>query len=123
MPYFRFRSRWIRGQKTPSARQVTDQPYETMWVETDKLGAISRELAEAGGVLLQNHADREVWLVQGYLLTLQESSMKNATPTASLNPPHERLRRLVTGIGLGIIFIVFAYVFLGTLLLMLSMHT
>jgi hypothetical protein len=90
-----------------------------MWLETDDLVAITREFEEARGIWLQNLGDRQVWLLQGYLITVTQSRPTNATPSVSPKlRSASRFRTLLTYVGLALIIILFSVVFVGTLIFM-----
>jgi len=93
-------------------RLVTDQPWKAIWVETDNIQAMAGEFATSGGVQLQDREDHQVWLIQGYLIALVR--------TSKLPPqtPRPKMKTLLTAIGLTVLFGLFAFVFIGTLMIM-----
>ena len=93
-----------------------------MWVETDNLSTIGRELEEAGGVALQNGADRQIWLIEGYLVTVvPHPCFGNAAPKIpDSKREHKRLKAWLTNVGLALIIIAFSVLFIGTLIFMAS---
>jgi hypothetical protein len=82
---------------------------------------MARELNEAGALLLDNREDRQLWLVQGYLLRLAPT-VQNAAPKNTHEPKemHSRTKSVLTGLGLVLLIILFAYVFIGTVLFMMQ---
>ena len=97
-------------------RRITDQPFESIWAETDDITAMAREFESKGGITLQDHEERQLWLIQGHLVTLVRIAPQNH-PAAKITKSN-RLRTLLTALGLGIIIGLFAYTFVGTLLFM-----
>ena len=97
-------------------KRVTGQPFDSIWTETDDLAATARELEAKGGISLGDKPDRQLWLIQGYLVTLVRTSA-HVHPPAPV-PKLKRLGTLLTNLVLGVIFCLFAYLFVGTLLLM-----
>jgi len=92
-----------------------------MWLETDNLVAIAKEFEEARGIWLQNLGDRQVWLLQGYLITVTVTQSKPTNATPSVSPKlrsASQFRTLLTYVGLAFIIILFSVVFVGTLIFM-----
>ena len=83
------------------------------------MAEVAKEFEEAAGISLQNLEDRQIWLVEGYLITIVECKLTNAPPKVS---PEESasnlLKTLLIYAGLALILIWFAFVFAGTLVLM-----
>ena len=97
-------------------KRVSDQPFGSIWTETDDLAATAREFESKGGILLGDTSDRQLWLIQGYLVTLVRASLQ-VHPTAPI-PKIDRVSTLLTNLVLAVIFCLFAYTFIGTILLM-----
>ena len=103
----------------PGRRRVTDQPFASIWTETDDLATMAREFGSKGGICLQDHEDHQFWMIEGYLVTLLKMSpqVRPLTPI----PKFKWLKTLLTALGLAVLFGLFAFLFIGTLLVM-SMH-
>ena len=100
-------------------RRVTNQPFESIWMETDDLVKMAREFESKGGISLQDHENHQLWLIEGYLVNLLRASPQVRPPTPI--PKFKWLKPLLTALGLAALFGLFAFLFIGTLLVM-SMH-
>ena len=91
------------------------------------MAELAEEFEEAAGISLQNLEDRQVWLVQGYLITVAECNLSSVTPEScpELKPSSNRrdkLMKMLVYIGLALLLAAFGFVFVGTLIFMGTIH-
>jgi len=117
---------WLRprlpfgGEKLSDVRRITDQPFRSIWIEADSPSTIGREIEAKGGIALQNNAERHVWLIGRYLITVvPHPRFGNTSHSFSESErEHKRLKAWLTNVGLALIIIMFAFFFIGTLIFM-----